>query len=567
MDYLLTNFPFEGSERMGQLYFCGNCVKVVDGILKIRESADWRYFGRYAEQLDRSDPGVPIDAEDFCFCLDYDMAKSKILYQTDIIGYEAPFYYFSNGIFALSDDFVSIATCLKVYAGVTLEFDVEKVGEFLLYTEPFFNDTFLKNIFRGEAASICSIDLDEWERMTYIYDVFKMTGAVSDPEQAAKAAFAALDHYFSSHYNPEKVYAIGMSGGLDSRVGAFFANKNHYNLNPIFIGRKSNAFGMLTNDCKRAEEVNTHLGLPPIRYFDPRKTPLSEKLTFEALHAPTVVDNIAQNMGLISGFDCIVNGIIGGEALGALITAHMPEMNSLELAQYMVKQVSNIPLYKSRLSRRIVQLFPYKTVKKALSFHEEWVDEILPKEKRDAVLERVLQWVEEQKAAGLDNINIYHKYFYYRFAVASKYSYYATFNNTLPSICTYLNPVFIHQILSWQSDLLIGKKVQKSLLRKLKGLSRIRSQTVEAAIDLQNGDGVMSKWIRLAERVLRGGGMMYTQWYSPKMLKEEMENRLRVSSGFKRIVIRNVWYKASMHFVFGLMKLTELEQILVRETK
>lgn len=563
MDYLITNFEYDDSKRFGDIYYSGSCIRIDNNILKVRESADWRCFGKYAEKIKDSPSDVPVDTDDFYFCLDYDIEKHQLIYQTDIIGFETPFYYYADGLFAISDNFIDLLLCLNKAKGFNLEIDEKKAIEYLLYTESFFEDTCISDVYRGDAASICCIDMRSLERKNHVYNIFKMTGETSSVEEAADSLYNALHDYFVSHKgNGEAHFTIGMSGGLDSRVGAYFAKKCGYSVNPIFIGKKKNYLGILTNDCKRAEEVNTHLGFQAIKYYDPRKKSFDEKVAFEAKHAPTVVDNIAQNMGSIDVGDCIINGIIGGEALGALITKGMPQMSTRELAELMVNTISNIPKFKSRAYRRLAQFLPFSSVKRIARFKEEWINDILSEEDRERIICRIENWIKEQKKSGLDNINIYHKYFYYRFAAASKFSYYATMNNTKPSLCTYLNPIYIKEMLTWKSEYLIDKKIQKKLICKMDGLSSIRSQTIESDIDGINSDNPVKKLGRIVERVIRGGGMVYTQWYSPRMIKRELQFRRNESKVLSDLVIRNAWFKSDYHFAFGFMKLIEIDRLL-----
>lgn len=473
MNFLIANFQFHTSKKCGDLYYKGNCIRTSNQVLKVRKSADWRNFNTYAKQLDAENIELPVSAADFYFCLDYNCETGILIYQTDMIGFEAPFYYISNKIFVLSDDVFELIKCLKQGLGIDISLNLEKVKELLLYTTTFFGTTIFSDICRSKPATIVTLAVRGLKYSEKSYDCFQMTGDYKNPKDAAKGIFHAIDKYFRTHYVQGTKYAIGMSGGLDSRVGAYFAVKNGFDLQPIFIGRKHNFFGMMTNDCKRAEEVNGHLSLGPISYYDPRKISLKNKIMFEAENAPTVQDNIAQNMGRLKGIECLVNALIGGEAMGALVDRTLYHMDNEQLASYMLGKITNIPKYKSRFWRRIGQIFPERVVKKIAGFKEEWVHEILTEEYHKKLIDQIIIWIHEQKALGLDNVNIFQKYFYYNLGSGGKYSYYASFNNTNPALFTYLNPVFIKEMLLWKSDFLIDKKVQRELLRMLGGGCRV----------------------------------------------------------------------------------------------
>lgn len=567
MDYMVTNFAFDDAKQHGSVFYSGTCVKRVENFLKVRESSDSRFFERYADLIEDEKAAIPIkDAEDFYFCLDYDKNGNEIIFQTDIIGYESAYYYNDGRFFAISDDLLKLVIVLRKFAKILIDVDSNKALEYLAFGLSFFEDTFFMGIRRCVPATIYTYSLDTKREKTKNYDCFLMKGEIGDPVVAAKNIYAIIDEYFKRHYMNDKTYAIGMSGGLDSRVGAYFARKYSYEVKPIFIGRKKNFLGIITNDCKRAEDVNSYIGFKPIEYYDPRKVPFSKKVEYEARNAPNATSNISQNMCLIENIDCMINGIIGGEAFGAGLIDEIKDYNEKELSGFLAYRITNFPKYKSRFSRRMAQLFPFKYVKEKTKFKQKWIDDIFPREFRESVEKRVEKWVVQQRKLGLDNINIAHKFLYYRNAAMSKFSYYATLNNVCASLETFLNPTFIRQMLLWKSDMLIGKAVQRELLKRLDGLSFIRSQTIESSIEKERKDSVIKKIGRILERVLRGGGMIYTQWYSPSFLEKELRKRRSSNVPLYDLSVKKYWFKDSHSFVLSLIKLWELNTIITKES-
>ena len=49
MDFIVSNFELNDLKKAGDLYYAGNCARVESGKLCVRQSADFRYFGKYAD--------------------------------------------------------------------------------------------------------------------------------------------------------------------------------------------------------------------------------------------------------------------------------------------------------------------------------------------------------------------------------------------------------------------------------------------------------------------------------------------------------------------------------------
>ena len=562
MDFIVANFWFENCERLENVYFDGVCTQIRENALKVRKSADFRYFKEFAENLSDVDSMSTVHNEDFYFIADYEVGHETIIMQTDIVGYEAAFIWRQGNLFAFSDDILYLCKVIKSQ-GYEIELEESRVREFLCYTENFFSDTLFTNINRMPPASIIEINVKDGTCNSECYNNFKMSGAYESIEKSAESLYEKLDAYFETHYVPDKIYAIGMSGGLDSRVAAYFAKKNNYNIAPIFIGVKRNRFGLLTNDAKRGEEINKYLELPKIKYFDPRKISLRSKVAYDALHAPNMVDNISQNMGKLPGFDVLIHAMQGGEAFGQLVCKDMLLYDDYQLAEYMVNLLTNKPKYNtaSKTLRRIVHYLKLENVlKNQILCKPEVIEELISNQQEKQVISRVVKWIKEQRLLGLDNINIWHKFFYYRFAVITKTGYYSTLNNTVPSLATYMNPVVISEMLKWKSTWLIGKPIQDCFIGMQGQLSKFRSQTIDASINKKNKNNYVRKLIYTIERAIRGGAMVYTDWFAKGELKQYIEQYVKKTNIGLKICLKNdAWYYSGTA-ILSLMKIAYIEE-------
>lgn len=568
MDFIVSNFPFENASQFEKLYYDGACCRQTEDKLIVRQSADWRCFGKYAENLERENAIRPIKDDDFYFVSDYKSGDRCVTLQTDIIAYEAVFVWHYDNYFAFSDDVLALARAVNQSGYGKVALDESKVREFLFYSLCLFEDTIFTDVYRLPPASIIEIDVESGSHVSTSYDQFKMTGKCSDAEEAADRLDKYLDNYFSQHYSEGTKYAIGMSGGLDSRVGAYYAKKHGYDIKPIFIGVKRNKLGIKTNDVKRAEAVNGYFGFEPITYYDPRKIELRKKVVFDAEGAPNMSSNIHQNMGVLPGFEVLINAMMGGEAFGQLAIKEVDNYSNEQLANAILYRFGGKPRYKTA-NRTLIRLskyvLPESFAKKHIYTDDSIADELISKEQREQAEKRVLDWVIEQKRLGLDNGNIWHKMFYYRFAVIAKTGYYSTFNNSIASLPTYINAGFVREMLNWDSSLLFGTPIQQALIKKLGDLANFRSQTFAPSINSKPRFRRVKKLMYILERAIRGGAMIYPAWFSKKDIsKYKREYILKTEIG-KKIQLNNKAWLLGESKWFTVMKIAYIENCICEQ--
>ena len=565
MNYLLSNFEISKSEKFGSLFFKGACAKMQGECLKVRVLSDHKCFGKYADAIAESNPKVPLESDDFHLIANYNFDSDKLVFQTDIIGYEAAFIWQKDNMFAISDDILALAKSVNKSGYGKVALDESKVREFLFYSLCLFEDTIFTDVYRLPPASIIEIDVENGSRISTSYDQFRMTGKCSDAEEAADRLDKYLDNYFSQHYSEGTKYAIGMSGGLDSRVGAYYAKKHGYDIKPIFIGVKRNKLGIKTNDVKRAEAVNGYFGFEPITYYDPRNVDLRSKVIFDAEGAPNMSSNIHQNMGVLPGFEVLINAMMGGEAFGQLAVRDIDKYSNKQLANAILYRFGGKPRYKTA-NRTLIRLakyaLPESFAKKHIYTDDSIADELISKEQREQAEKRVLDWVIEQKHLGLDNGNIWHKMFYYRFAVIAKTGYYSTFNNSIASLPTYINAGFVREMLNWDSSLLFGTPIQQALIKKLGDLANFRSQTFAPTINSKPRFRRVKKLMYILERAIRGGAMIYPAWFSKKDIsKYKREYILKTEIG-KKIQLNNEAWLLGESKWFTVMKIAHIEECI-----
>lgn len=564
MDFFFANFKYEDAKGCGDLFYAGPCVRGDDEKFCVAQSADWRQFGRFAEEIADADISKPIPSQDFYFRADYTAKSHTLLMQTDLVGYEDCYCYHKDGTFACSDDLLYLAQALLAH-GTPISFHLDHVREFLLFSVPLFGHTIFCDIEKLPPASMLSMDIHSLRVQSDSYDHFRMTGTMQTVQDCAQACYEAVDSYFSNHAADDVCFGIGVSGGLDSRVGAYFAQKYHFNIYPFFVGQKTGPLGLLTFDCKRGEEVAQSLGLGQMDYIDPRKTPIEDRIAFSALHTPQGGGDCPHSIPAIPNVDVLINGIAGGEAYGALLNTDLTDASTDVLINSLMNSLTARPRVRTRYKtlRRIARFLPALQQKISFSMEDPSVlAEIMPSETFAAIQRSIADWVEHERGLGLDGINIIQKFFYYHYAAGGKHWSYASFGNTVPSLNVYMNPVFIRQMLQWKSGFLLGKPVQKAFIPMLGKLGEIRSQTIESSV-VSRRKNPFKTAVYAAERVLRGGAIVYSDWFTVEELKALQQQIADPTEIGKTIhLTQDRWFYHDHTVFFSVLKLAYIESFL-----
>lgn len=270
-------------------------------------------------------------------------------------------------------------------------------------------------------------------------------------------------------------------------------------------------------------ELEKALGLPGVRFVNPLGVTWDEKIQNDLKNATLMSSNAHINAGYEFGdFDVILNGAMGGELFGACIPGNVAEMTEEDVAEYLLKYVVLLP--KEKFPNNILAKILYRknVFVEALTVPPTLYRELMPDAQLADAKNRMLEWVKGLKRQGLSNVKIIQMDLYHRYARNHYYGYFYGFNATKPVVPVYLVPSVIREMLTWKSDLFIGKKVQTEFLKMLSGLSEIRSQTTDPAVKSASYASVR-KLIFGLERVFRGGGMNYRRWVMEKGF-ERVEN-------------------------------------------
>ena len=560
MSFIITNFKFTGATQYKDIYFSGNYIRILSGHLCLSKSSNIKFRNKFAEDLSSVDVNNEIISDDFYIVADYESNCKEIRIQTDLVAYESGYFFRDSFSFAFSDD-IHLLLKILTESGYKISISENKVREFICFGRSLFDDTIFLNIIRLKAASIYRYSLLENTLDCHEYNSFKFSNKVTNAHDAATQLYGTIDTYFKKN-KIDGLYGLGLSGGLDSRVAGYFAGKHKYLINPFFIGLKHNRIGLLRNDAKRSFEVAKELNFMSVKFKNPLSIDLQTKLKNDAQYAPLGVPNVAQNIGNeCFEFDVLIHGMMGGELFGDLLSNKVSIMNVEELAEYILKKSSHLPLYKYKSTLLVKLLAWIPCTRNNVICNRETYLEVMNEDEYQRCKGRMIDWIKLEKEKGLSNINIFLKEFYYRFSAGVKTGYYSTLEDNFPALGVYMNPCVLRTALEWSDELFQNKIVQYHLVQMLGNLSLIRSQTFRTNANKNKKLNKIMKIYSIFERIIRGGSMVYTDWFTVKEISESEKELALGSKIYDKINLKsNAYRKSGMNAMFVIIKTAVIEK-------
>lgn len=178
----------------------------------------------------------------YCGCF-IDKEKEEITIFNDQLGLNDIFYYYREKTLIVSNKFVSL---LNLNNFKKEDLDFVALGEFLMFEHPLLDRTFIKSIKLLPYATIKSFNLKYNQIRAINYWKYLPK---SNSEFDIHSIFEKLDNLFKTSLkrikalNPSKSFAIGLSGGLDSRLVAKYAIEEGLDLKPfVFSNKDADAF-------------------------------------------------------------------------------------------------------------------------------------------------------------------------------------------------------------------------------------------------------------------------------------------------------------------------------------
>ena len=519
MSFVVALRDVPNSKKVKGIYLKGNYYISGKNVLIVKGETfphDTTYEGLY-EQITRNGLLSTVEkTKGEFFVIFYDSTLDKMYVASDRLGRESLFYFYDGADFIISDDFWEIVNIIEPTES---DIDVQSVKEFVIFSNPLFYKTIIKNLNFFPPASIGEFSLasKKFELNQYWDFRFKEDNgsSIDDAIERTDKIFDLAMKQIKDKNDPNATYGLGMSGGLDSRLVPYYALKHNMRLISFIIGERKPHGLMLSNDHKHAREVAKYYGLDHYEveynsersedksYYDIRYNPMASSQFFK-----TARENLPS-------FDIYLNGTYGVMVASLNYPSNIEELSKEQLLDTMVPLFSCINTVQTRSTLKLALklIFGYNI----RSTNRQSIDGMISKEEFAMSVNKMRQFIEDN--SDKSNVSILYKYVINHTGVHTKSGAYESLLGWKKSYTYY--PHLLDEMMTWNKDLLRGRQVLKSLLiEKFPELAKIKSQDYNIALFYENRESrfnALRKAFALLEYILRGQGVIRaTKWTKDK---------------------------------------------------
>lgn len=487
-----------------------------------------------------SNPKQLLNVEGLFSVVSIDKIGKKIYFATDKIGTEHIYLYYHNSTFMLSDRFWDIVGELNIsYEDLNLDVIKEScIGWF--YPEN--GETIIEGLKIVGVGNFNVFDYSNNKLMSTLYWRFKRNKVKEkDIDNVVKGLDIALNKTFKTIKQKmgEVRYAVGVSGGLDSRIIPYYAKKNGMNIKGFILGCKRPHKIFLSKDHKNARSI--------VDFFNIKHEEVTwnsdcfeKKVEKEIELAPLEPPQFYKYEPYFD-FDCLLTGasgsIIGGDFSKKLGEIQDPDM--------MVKEIFNLRLpvgwnFVKTKTRRVLTAIKYLfKINLNIKYHEpNWHKKIFNEDMKNLLLNQAKLYVENMYDCGYDNVDIFLNYFIQELTYRNRLGAYESFLGEKRSFSIYM-PYVYEEVLNWDEDFFYKRKALKELIkRKIPELSLIGSQNYLLAPGEKNNIFRRMKGIVIA--FIRGAGTTTNEIYGKNKFIRKYYTQKMLSSSWYRKVFENL---------------------------
>lgn len=445
---------------------------------------------------------------------------------SDRPGKQNVFYQIGKGSITISDDFWEIKDALSL--GLS-NLDITAIKQQIVFFTPLNDRTILKGVKVVPAATILTINLDAESVTSERYWQFRyLNNRLSRDDK-----LDLIDETFTNALgtinaiNPnEDSFAVGISGGLDSRIIPYYAKKNGMQVEGFTIGLERPRRLFLSNDFNSADKIAEYFGLER-RTLVYNSISFKRQLDIETILAPELGSQIFKVANVSELESKVLITGASGFVIGASPLYGSIKENSL---------IDHTLLYQSLLATKP----RLAKVKKAISSLTGLSLDFKPKLNMSGFGDFFTKSELDQCIADIEK-------FYFNLndlSNSEKLMNYAIFglgrNNAKGAFESFLGqkrshsiytPFFLDTVQQFNEDELVNRQLfQDFIAERLPELSAIQGQDFKPTLS-GNPNAIMAyfkKLFAMGNFVIRGSGVMnYENWVNStefKQLKTQLEN-------------------------------------------
>jgi hypothetical protein len=542
----LSTKRFEKSKAVGSFYVMGDPFSFGSKHVLVKGEAIGHGPEWIAEHVASSGIEAVKDISGDFFVILFDDQNKELSFANDRLGRETLLIGERGQDLYLSDDFWTMARltqfCLE-------DIDEQSVKEFVFFLYPLFDKTILRHVKLLPPATIGKWNSTASINMTTYWDFRFRKNLYNDIDEALNNLDLALHSAMDSiqTLNPNAVYGVGISGGLDSRIIPHIAMAHDMPLKSFIIGTSKPRGLWLSNDHANAQRIAALYDLEH-REIEYDECHLEEKLRQDTTYNPLGDAEIVKTISCDLPFDILLNG-----QTSMLMIRWIGEMsnflNEKDLLNALLKSFTRLVPVHSELSKGRA----YLTGKSNNDVIPDYLPGLLNYEEVNTTIRSIMDFISKNNEKT--HREIYQKYAIWHIATKSKNGIFESLHGKKKAYSIYY-PFLLNEVLSWKKEFFKDRLIIKEYIRRYAPkLSKIRTPDPTPGFSKNGQTSSWMKYSAFLSFAIRGRGVVrYRSWMASQQVKNFCDHVFnRPNSLFNRLFDLN----AVKSLPLGYFRLTE----------
>lgn len=478
-------------------------------------------------------------------------------------------FYGQDESLCVSTDFWSIVDSLNKTLN---DINVQALKEQMVFNTTLDHNTIVNGIKMMAPSTILTLNDQGRQVKINKYWNFKLNCSkenISKEEKIERFDFELTNAFkLIKNNNPsDTVYNIGVSGGMDSRIIPFYAQKENLKLESFIIGDSHPKGLLLSGDHISSRKIVDYFDLKNHQEIAYNTLSLDKKLEKDAMAFPyggsqlfiTIPDNMVTGDVLLTGASGFY---IGASPIYRDVVSNDIKYSTLKYLS-LLKKVNK----KQKWEKAYIFLTNKPKARK-VEFFSEGIAGLIERTEVDNSINKIQSFYAELE--GFSNIE---KIMNFNVSGIGHKNKLGSFESLLGQKKSYTiySPFLSDFIQTWNDEDLIGRQLfHDFILEKHLEISKIKGQDYKVALSRQENANVLSKLTAMTEFYLRGKGVMnYENWLRDvtfqRFINTEIFNQdTYIHSFVDRKIIKDLYNEGEVHNkVFeNILKLNKVLEII-----
>lgn len=441
----------------------------------------------------------------------FDKNNDRIEILVDKLGRYPLYLFYNNDYIGISNNYWNLINEIKKY-NIKFSINNDFLYETIVYGTNFFNNTHISEIKKINYGSYLCIDIENGKIKETKYWDFKLNSKIKDIDESAKYIEKSIIETLEHSKKENKIYGIGVSGGLDSRILLYYAKKLNFKIKPFIISKKRPNYLLLAKDIKAAQKV-CKIFDENLEIYDPFEYDFFKRLQEEINNNPVAPSNTDTYLLKNLNVDYLLTG-----ANGYIIGGGVFPKNLLYLDKDTFIKNSMFFIYPKSFNtfNRILR-YAIKNFKSYEQIHIENEVKIIHSNLYKKILEYIHSIVQNSQNLVEAQLKLYHQAF-------GQHNYNGVFESISGKYISYsiYTTYLLNYLENFSPEHIVERTALKYLLRKLpKNIYKIEGQSPHSSLKINVLDVI--------DYLIRGYGVRNREYDFKNYLKIFMNHDFETS--------------------------------------